>query len=59
MRIEKPKLSIIGLAVSGVKPAEDGNGSVGLNGNPVVSAQLILCLFPDIESDLGWFSSEY
>jgi hypothetical protein len=53
MRIEKPKLSIIGLAVSGVKPAEDGNGSVGLNGNPVVSAQLILCLFPDIESDLG------
>jgi hypothetical protein len=37
---------IIGLAVSRVKPAKEGNEPVWLNGNPVVSGQRPSACFP-------------
>src|SRR5207344_3528891 len=37
---------IIGLAVSAVKPAEEGNGPAGLNDNPCCVSAAALCLCP-------------
>jgi hypothetical protein len=44
---------IIGLAVSRVKPAEVGNALVWLIDDRVSVGAATLCLFANIESDLG------